>query len=85
MWGRVWWKREHAALATALAAAPLMRRDPRAAALALPWLGLALRHRGFGARGIARSVSELPGRAAIDATEILTLARGSVRYRTFLL
>jgi hypothetical protein len=85
MWGRIWWKPEHAALTAALAGALLARRDRRAAALALPWLALSLRHRGYGPRGIVRSLSELPGRAAIDATEIATLARGSVRYRTLLL
>jgi GT2 family glycosyltransferase len=86
VWGRIWWKREHAALMAAAAAPALARRRPgAAAALALPWLGLALRHRGYGARGILRSVSELPGRAAMDATEIAALARGSLRYRTVLL
>jgi hypothetical protein len=81
----IWWKREHAALLAAAAAPALRRRPALAVALALPWLLLALRHRGYGPRGLARSFSELPGRAALDATELFLLARGSARYRTLLL
>jgi hypothetical protein len=85
MWGAIWWKREHAALMAAIAGASLHRRDRRAVALTLPWLALAMQHRGYDARGLTRSISELPGRAAIDATEILMMVRGSVRHRTLLL
>jgi hypothetical protein len=85
MWGRIWWKPEHAALLGAVVGLQLSRSDRRAIALALPWLGLSMRHRGYGPRGIIRSASELPGRAAIDAAEMLALARGSARYRTLLL
>ncbi len=85
MWGRIWWKREHAALTAAIIGTAIARRNPSAAALAIPWLGLSLSHRGYRPRGIARSLSELPGRAAIDATEIATLVRGSIRHRTLLL
>jgi hypothetical protein len=85
VFGRVWLKREHAALVAAAAAPALARRHPVALVIALPWLRLSLGHRGYGARGILRSVSELPGRAAIDATEIAVLARASLRYRTVLL
>lgn len=83
--GGVWWKREHAALAAAAAAAALARRRRVTATAALPWVALSLGHRGHGPRGLLRSVSELPGRAAIDAAEIVTLARGSLRYRTLIL
>jgi hypothetical protein len=85
MWGWIWWKPEHAALAAATLGTALARRTPRAAPLVLPWLALAVRHRGYGPRGLLRSVSELPGRAAIDAAELIVLARGSLRYRTLLL
>jgi hypothetical protein len=85
MVGRIWWKREHAALGAAAAGAIGARHDRRAAVLLLPWLALALRHRGYAPRGLARSVSELPGRALLDAAEVLALARGSLRYRTLLL
>jgi hypothetical protein len=86
IFGRVFWKPEHAALTIAVAAA-LVRRSPVAALLALPWVALSVRDRtyGRGLRGLVRSASELPGHAAVDATEIVTLARGSVRYRTLLL
>lgn len=85
MWGRIWWAPEHAALAAALAGVALAPRRRAASALVIPWLALSLRHRGYGPRGIARSISELPGRAAIDAAGLLALARGSLRYRTLLL
>jgi hypothetical protein len=85
MWGGIWWKPEHAALVAAAAGSGLARSHRQAAALALPWVALSMRHRGYGRRGIARSLTELPGRAAIDATEIIVLAGGSVRYRTVLL
>ena len=83
LWGRIWWKPEHAALAAL--GAGLSRSRRQKALLALPWVALAMRHRGYGPRGIVRSVSELPGRAAIDAAEIAVLARGSVRHRTLVL
>jgi len=82
---RFFWKREHAALVASLVGIALARRDGRSAALTLPWLALSLRHRGYAPRGILRSVSELPGRAAIDAVETATLARGSIHHRTLLL
>jgi GT2 family glycosyltransferase len=85
MWGRIWWKREHAALCCALGGVGLARRHRAASALTAPWLALSLRHRGYGARGIARSLTELPGRALIDAAEIVTMTSGSVRFRTILL
>lgn len=85
MWGGIWWKPEHAALMAALTGVGLAYRERRVNALALPWLALSLRHRGYRPRGIARSIAELPGRAAIDAAEIVTLGRGSIRYRTLLL
>ncbi len=85
MWGAIWWKPEHAALCAALMTPALSRRHRALAALALPWLVMSMRHRGYGPRGIARSLTELPGRAAIDSAEILALARGSLRYRTLLL
>jgi glycosyltransferase involved in cell wall biosynthesis len=86
LWGGVWWKPEHAAFVAALVGSIGAARGRRwAAALALPWVGLAGRHRGFGPRGLGRSLTELPGRAAIDAAEILTLARGSAKYGTLML
>ncbi len=85
LWGRIWWKREHAALAAAGLGATLARRRRGAAALALPWLALAIGHRGYGPRGLARAASELPGRAAIDGAELAVMVRGSIRHRTLVL
>lgn len=85
LWGRVWWKPEHAALCAAALGGVLARWDPRTALLALPWLSMSMRHRGYGPRGLARSASELPGRALIDAAEVLTMLWGSARHGTLLL
>ncbi|HEV3229543.1 MAG TPA: glycosyltransferase, partial [Solirubrobacteraceae bacterium] len=85
LWGRIWFMPEHAALAGAAAGVALGRRHRAALALSAPWLALSLRHRGYGPRGIVRAVSELPGRAAIDAAELAVLARASLTYRTLLL
>lgn len=85
MCGRLWWKREHAAVCAAAAGLTRLGRDPRWLTLLVPWLLLALRHRGYGPRGLVRSATELPGRALIDSAEVLTLLRGSLRYRTLLL
>lgn len=87
LWGRMWWKPEHAAFLSALLGAALAGRSrTAAAALALPWV-LGLDRRGYGAhpRALARSLAEAPGRALIDAAELVGLARGSIRYRTLLL
>ena len=51
----------------------------------MPWALDARPRYGHGPRGVLRAASELPGRAALDATEIASLARGSARYRTLLL
>jgi GT2 family glycosyltransferase len=83
--GGLWWKPEHAALSAAAVGAAVGRRHRAGLALAVPWVALTLRQRGYRPRAILRSLSEVPGRAAIDATEMLVLAQGSVRYRTLLL
>ena len=60
-------------------------RAPALALLALPYAARALRARGT--RPVERCVAavELPGRFAVDAAELLTLAAGSVKHRTLLL
>ena len=85
MFARVWWVREHAALAAAIAGIGLARRNPAALALGGWWVALSLEHRGYDARGLIRSMGEMPGRAAIDGAGLLALARASLRYRTLLL
>jgi GT2 family glycosyltransferase len=81
----IWWKPQHAALAALIAGAAFGRTRNARAILAAPWLALSMRHRGYGPRGVARSLTELPGRAAIDLAETVALARGSVRHRALVL
>jgi GT2 family glycosyltransferase len=83
MTARVFWKRSHALLL--LGAAGLATRRPLGALALVPWALEARPRYGTSPRGLARAALELPGRAALDATEIAALARGSARYRTFLL
>jgi GT2 family glycosyltransferase len=83
--GGVFWKREHARAALGLAGLALARRRPAAALLALPWVAGARPTYGAGARGVARSLSEVPGRMAIDVAELAVLAWGSVRHRSAVL
>jgi GT2 family glycosyltransferase len=82
---RVFWRHSHALLARAFGGALGARRARPVAALALPYLAHVLRRRGTHKRGLIRGAAELPGRLVIDATEMATLARGSIRYRTVLL
>jgi GT2 family glycosyltransferase len=74
------WKTSHATFL--LAAAGLLLRRPW---LALPWVAMTPRVYGNHPRALARTASELPGRAAVDAVETAALVCGSVRYRTPLL
>jgi glycosyltransferase involved in cell wall biosynthesis len=76
----VFWKTRHAGVALALAG--LAARRPL---LALPWALDALPSYGRTPRGVARAVSELPGRAVGDAVELAAVARGALRYRTLVL
>lgn len=81
---RLFWKHEHFWVLVALVAAARAIRRPWWALLAAPW---ALRRgsHGPGVRGRIRDLLELPGWAVIDATEIVALARGSIRERTVVL
>src|SRR6185503_10000324 len=80
----VFWKPSHAALAVAVAGVATRRRI-LAAGGALAWAALARPRYGGSPRGAARAISELPGRAVVDAAEMAVLARGSLRERTLLL
>lgn len=84
---RLFWKPAHARLPLALAggALALRRRNPRWALLVVPWAVVAAPRYGTGPRGLARSLSELPGQAVIDVAELLALVRGSIRHRTLFL
>lgn len=76
----VFWKLDHALLLLGLAGA--LARRPW---LALPWALHRLGGYGRSPRGRARAVLELPARALLDATEIASAVRGSVRARTLFL
>ena len=72
----VFWKRTHAWLPVAGAgvALALRGRPLLGAALVVPW-----------ARAGGRGLSALPAAAVVDAFEMATMLRGSIRYRTPLL
>jgi hypothetical protein len=80
---RVFWKPAHAWFLLALAGALTRRR-----ALQLPTLlGWMAQHRSSrqGLRAGVRDAIELPGWAAIDLAEVLSLVRGSLRHGALLL
>lgn len=84
---RIFWKPSHPRMLLAAAGVGVaaVRREPWWALLAVPWVRLRWPRHGRRPRGVIRSLSELPGRAAIDAAEIAVLARGSIRHRTLFL
>jgi GT2 family glycosyltransferase len=81
----LFWHESHGWLLLAAAGVGLARRSPLAALLALPWAWRGAPAYGGSWRGRLRALSELPGRALLDAAEIAALARGSLRYRTLFL
>jgi hypothetical protein len=81
----VFWRRSHALLLLWAAGTLVTRRPLPAAAAGVPYAAHLLRRRGRHKRGIARAALEAPGRVVIDAAEIVTLARGSIRHRTLFL
>ena len=82
----LFWKRTHAWAPFAALGVALMRRSRLAAVLTVPYLVHATptRH-GSHPRGRFRAAFELPGRAALDVSEMVALAWGSVKHRTFFL
>jgi GT2 family glycosyltransferase len=83
-WG-LFWKRRHAFLLVAAAGVTLARHRPALALLTLPYIRDAMPHHGGGPLGRARASVELLGRAAVDASEIWAMARGSLRHGTLVL
>jgi GT2 family glycosyltransferase len=82
---RVFWRKSHAELALALGGVALARRRPAALALAIPYVRRALNRRGPRPRSRLVSALELPGRVTVDLAELLTMVRGSIRYRRLIL
>jgi glycosyltransferase involved in cell wall biosynthesis len=85
LYAGVFWRKSHAELALALAGIGLARRTPLALALTAPYLRRALNRRGPRRRSRAVSAVELPGQLAADLAELLTMVRGSLRYRLLIL
>ena len=82
MLGGVFWKREHAQLAAAIAGAALARPTRGASlALALPYLRFCRRLHG----SYAGALTHLPAHAAVDGAELAALAAGSARERTLVI
>jgi glycosyltransferase involved in cell wall biosynthesis len=80
------WKRTHVWAPLAVAGAYGMKRSRLMALLTIPYLVHATpKHHGQHPRGRIRSVLELPGRFAIDVSEIAALAWGSIKHRSFFL
>ena len=77
----LFWRESHAELALAIAGIALARRRRIALALTIPYLRRTLNRRGPGRRARAVSAFELPGQVTSDLAELLTMARGSIRYR----
>jgi hypothetical protein len=77
MTGGVFWRPSHPALLAAAVGVLAARRVPLAALLVLPYLRMHV----TGPRSLVR----VPGRAVVDAAEIVTCARGSIRHRTLFL
>lgn len=81
----VFWRDAHALLMLAAVGAIGARRHAGLALLAVPYLRSKLARRGKGRRARLACALELPGQAIVDAAEIATMVRGSVRHRTLLL
>jgi glycosyltransferase involved in cell wall biosynthesis len=84
---RIFWKATHPTLLVAVAGvgAAATRGEPVWALLVVPWARETWPWHGPHARGILRSLSELPARALIDGAEVVALVRGSIRHRTLFL
>lgn len=81
----VFWRRRHAAFLLGIGGLTGASRRPALAALALPWAAEAMPRYGRRPRQRLHALGALPARAIVDAYEIWTLVRGSLRYRTLYL
>jgi GT2 family glycosyltransferase len=81
----LFWQHRHMWLLFALAGVVLARRQPLALAWTVPWALYALPDRRLRGIGRLRAIAELPGVAAVDASELAAMVAGSVRYRTVML
>jgi glycosyltransferase involved in cell wall biosynthesis len=80
----IFWKREHLRLLIGLIALGAGRGKASRALGLIPWAAGRGAH-GGNLRGQLRDLLELPGWAIVDLTELVVLARGSIRHRTVVL
>jgi GT2 family glycosyltransferase len=83
LWGRIFWKKEHALLLLAIAGVATAWWCPLTLVALVPYLYRRLRTVPL-ARGW-RAVTTLPGAVALDLLELGTMVRSSVRYRCLIL
>jgi GT2 family glycosyltransferase len=81
----VFWDADHLWTTAALVGVLGARRNRGLLALAAPYALRASRRRGREPRRRAIAVAEMPGQAVRQVAEVVGLAAGSLRYRTFLL
>jgi GT2 family glycosyltransferase len=82
---RVFWDEDHLWTTAALVGVVGARRHPALLLLAVPYVRRSLGRRGRGKRARAIAAAEMPGQAVRQVAEVVGLAAGSVRHRTFLL
>jgi glycosyltransferase involved in cell wall biosynthesis len=84
---RVFWDRDHLLVTIGVAglARAVARRRPAPALLYVPYAWSATRRRGRRLRGTTTALVELPGQTLRQFAEVLGMAAGSIRHRTFLL
>jgi glycosyltransferase involved in cell wall biosynthesis len=81
----VFWDEEHLWTSAALVGLLGARHHPALLALAAPYAVRSSRRRGRGPRARAIALAEMPGQAIRQVAEVLGLAVGSARHRTFVL
>jgi GT2 family glycosyltransferase len=81
----LWWKREHAAAALALAALLAAPERPWALAGLTPYYMVERYRHGPSRRGRLRAIREMPVHWLVEIAEIGRFVRGSLRYRTLVL
>ena len=79
------WDVDHLAVTVGMAGLAASLRLRPLALLFLPYAVRATRRRGRGPRGTFTALAELPGQTVRQFAEVLGMAAGSVRHRTFLL
>jgi len=81
---RTFWKRSHPLVILAVAGIALAPWQLPALVLVAPWVWYRIRVRPF-CPGARRRVLALPGGFLLDLVEVVTMVRGSFRYRTVVL